>query len=307
MITKSDQLQPLLSIIVPNYNNAKFFCDCIESILTQTFKNYEIIICDDSSTDNSVELIQQYAEKYSYIRVIYHKKNIGISMNRHSGILLARGLYFTTLDSDDVYFDDMKLEKEMGIVTFYKEKKNQIVCAFSKVASLDKDLNYIRDQWPEDKIKEGYIFNEILSRSAMIPRDYVVATEAYFTAGQYDRQFNLYEDWDLKIRIAKRCDFYFTGIYGTGYRKHGKGLSNISTPKNINALGKVFDKNFHLVVNNDKARIKEIFVLYIQQMRLTYTHSLKKEFRTYNLAQKIIHVSTFIEILYNNYLLSVKR
>jgi len=307
MITKSDLLQPLLSIIVPNYNNTKFLCDCIESILAQTFKNYEIIICDDCSTDNSVELIQHYAEKYPCIQTIFHKENIGISMNRHSGILKAKGLYFTTLDSDDIYFDKKKLEKEMKIVTFYREKKNQIVCAFSKIALLDKDLNYVRDQWPEEKINEGNIFNEIISRSAMIPRDYIVAIDAYFAAGQYDRQFNLYEDWDLKIRVAKKYDFYYTGIHGTGYRKHGNGLSNISTEKNIRILKKVFNKNFHLVETNNKSIIKRNFNNFTQSIRLNHINSLSKTISTYNFKLKTIHSFIYIRILINKYLYSIKK
>jgi len=284
-----------------------FLDDCINSVLNQTYRNYEIIICDDCSTDNSVEIIQQYAEKNTCIRVIYHKKNIGISMNRHSGILMARGLYFTALDSDDIFFDVQKLEKEMEIVKFYKEKKNQIVCAFSKIAMLDKDLNYLRDQWPESKIMEGFIFNEIISRSAMIPRDFIVATEAYFAAGQYDRQFNLFEDWDFKIRLAKKYNFYFTGIYGTGYRRHGEGLSNISFAKRINTLNKVFNKNFYLVEKGDKVKVKKTFDLFIQPIRLRYINSLKEILAASNFWNKIIHANLYFVILYNKYLFAISR
>ncbi len=63
-----------LSIIIPYYNGARYIDDCLNSILAQTFSNYEIIICDDCSTDNSVNIIQQYVSKYSFIKAIYHKK-----------------------------------------------------------------------------------------------------------------------------------------------------------------------------------------------------------------------------------------
>lgn len=256
-----------------------FLDDCLNSILNQTFTNYEIIICDDCSTDNSVKLIQQYALKYSFIRTIYHTKNIGISMNRNSGLLLARGLYFTTIDQDDIYMDIQKLEKEMDIVKYYKEKENKIVCAFSKIAILDKDLNYLSDQWPESKIVEGYIFNEIITRSVMIPRDYIVAREAYLAVGQYDKLVKLYEDWDLKIRLAHKYDFYFTGIYGTGYRRHGQGFSNVSIPQNIRALKKVFNKNIHLVLVSYKQEVEIKFASFLNKMKERIIKNLKQEYK----------------------------
>jgi glycosyltransferase involved in cell wall biosynthesis len=298
---------PKLSIIIPNYNNYIFLNECLESILAQTFRNYEIIICDDCSTDNSFSLIEQYAKRYNFIRTIYHKKNIGIAKNRNSGIQIAKGQYITVLDSDDIYYDSHKLEKEMEIVEYYKETENKTVCAFSKIAMLDKNLNFIRDQWTEDKIKEGYIFNEILSRTAMIPRDYILTSEAYKIVGKYDALCQPYEDWDLKIRIAKKYDFYYTGIYGTGYRKHGNGLSNISTEKNIRILKKVFNKNFHLVETNNKSLIKRNFNNFTQSIRLNHINSLSKTISTYNFKLKTIHSFIYIRILINKYLYSIKK
>jgi len=293
---------PLLSIIIPNYNNAGFLKDCIGSILGQTFTNYEIIITDDCSTDNSIQIIDEYTKHYDFIHAIYHKRNVGISANRHSGIIEARGDYFTVLDSDDIYYDPRKLEKEMELIIYYKTKENKNICAFSKIAQLDKELNFIRDHWPENKIKVGYIFNEIIARTSMIPRDFIVATDAYFEVGPYDKVFSLYEDWDLKIRLAHKYDFYYTGIYGTGYRKHGTGLSQVNVYNHIKYLKMVFKKNYILIDADKRTSIKRAFYNFIHSKRSGYIKSLEQNLLSGKIKGQPSKVSIWIEIYWNKWM-----
>jgi glycosyltransferase involved in cell wall biosynthesis len=307
MIMKSDST-PLLSVIVPNFNNEQYLGNCLDSILGQTFTDLEIIIADDCSTDNSATIIKCYTGQYPNIRAIYHKKNIGVAENRHSGILQARGRYFTVLDSDDIYYDQLKIETEMELVTRYEKTENRIVCAFSKIAVLDKDLNYIRDQWPESRIKEGDIFNEVISRSAMIPRDYIVATAAYFSVGKYDKTCQPYEDWDLKIRLAKKFHFCYTGIYGTGYRKSGVGLSYISIPNHIKILRKVFNKNVILVEEDKRDSVINTFGLHIQSLQRSYVQSMKKKLPvSWNFISRVISIYLYARIIFVSKWFSLRK
>ena len=91
---------PLISVIVPVYNVEEYLKKCVDSIINQTYKNLEIILVDDGSTDNSSLICDTYAEKYEQIKVI-HKKNGGLSDARNVGIDLAKGEYLTFIDSDD--------------------------------------------------------------------------------------------------------------------------------------------------------------------------------------------------------------
>lgn len=91
---------PLVSIIVPVYNSEKTLGRCIESILNQTYKEFELLLLDDGSTDSSGEICDTYAEKDARIRVI-HKENSGVSDTRNQGIAMAKGEYLQFLDSDD--------------------------------------------------------------------------------------------------------------------------------------------------------------------------------------------------------------
>lgn len=293
------QSSPELSIIIPNYNNAAFLDDSLQSILNQTFKDYEIIICDDCSTDNSIDILKSYAAKYPCIRYIVNKKNMGVAETRHSGILQAKGEYFTVLDSDDIFYDDRKLEKEMEIVKHFRQEYNKIVCAFSKIAILSEDLKYIKDQWPEDMIKQGYIFNEIIARSVMIPRDYIVATSAYFDVGKYDKHCTPFEDWDLKIRLASKYEYFYTGVYGTGYRRHPFGLSSIAHKLRTDSLNKVFEKNISLVTSkSDQARISAEFKEFMYKRDITRINYLK---RNTGVRSKKYKVFSDLSLYYNVY------
>lgn len=105
MISSSDNGNSLISIIVPVYNVKSFITVCIESIACQTYRNLEIILIDDGSTDNSGDICDEYALKDSRIKVI-HKKNGGLSDARNVGIDLAQGDYIAFIDSDDFIYPE---------------------------------------------------------------------------------------------------------------------------------------------------------------------------------------------------------
>jgi glycosyltransferase involved in cell wall biosynthesis len=249
------QIHPNLSVIVANYNNELYIRECLDSILNQTFKNLEIIVSDDASTDNSPSTIKEYEGKYpGVLKGIFCPVNRGVAQNRHEAILQAKSVYITTLDSDDYYYDAQKLEKEMALISHYKKEKGKDIIAFSNILLVKGDKTLIKAWGNPGNIKEGIVFYEIITRACMIPRDFIMKKAAYFEVGGYDFQFTIYEDWDLKIRLAKKYEFYYTGINGIGYRRHGTGLSAVPISQNIKWLKKVFKKNKGLI---DKTQKKE--------------------------------------------------
>lgn len=98
-------LSPIFSIIVPVYNVERYLRKCIESILNQSFANFELLLVDDGSTDNSGRICDEYANGDSRIKVI-HKVNEGVSIARNTGINMATGALVTFIDSDDWIEDD---------------------------------------------------------------------------------------------------------------------------------------------------------------------------------------------------------
>lgn len=95
----------LFSVIIPVYNTERYLVECVQSILKQDFKSWEIILVDDSSTDKSGEICDSFGEQNESIKVIHHERNCGVSVSRNSGINAARGKYIIFLDSDDYLFD----------------------------------------------------------------------------------------------------------------------------------------------------------------------------------------------------------
>ena len=96
----SDMKKGLISVVVPIYNLAEFLPKCLDSLLNQTFLNYEIILVDDGSMDESPSMCDKYAELYEKVSVV-HKKNGGLSSARNAGILIAEGEYIIFPDPDD--------------------------------------------------------------------------------------------------------------------------------------------------------------------------------------------------------------
>ena len=102
-------MDPIISIIVPIYNVGKYLPKCIESILNQTFKNFELILVNDGSTDNSGVVCDDYAKKDTRIKIV-HKSNGGVSSARNAGLYVAKGEYIGFVDPDD-YIDKNMYEK----------------------------------------------------------------------------------------------------------------------------------------------------------------------------------------------------
>ncbi|EOX4809590.1 glycosyltransferase [Vibrio alginolyticus] len=101
----------LVSVIMPTYNSTGTVVESIQSVLSQTYKNWELIIVDDRSTDNTWQVIQTYADKYDNIRVYQNKENLGAGASRNFAIKKARGRFIAFLDSDDLWTEDKLAEQ----------------------------------------------------------------------------------------------------------------------------------------------------------------------------------------------------
>lgn len=120
-------MKPLLTVIIPVYNVEKYLKRCVESVLAQDWKNYEILLVDDGSTDHSPQICDDYVKAYDFISVI-HKENGGLSEARNTGISLAKGEYVYFPDSDDwlepqtfAELGEMLESREFDIISFNRE------------------------------------------------------------------------------------------------------------------------------------------------------------------------------------------
>ena len=123
----------LVSIITPSYNSSRFIVECVNSVISQTFQNWEMIIVDDCSNDNSKDIISVLSAKDERIKSILLEENIGAAEARNIAIKQARGKYIAFLDSDDIWKKN-KLEKQ---ITFMND--NDIAFSFTSYQSISED------------------------------------------------------------------------------------------------------------------------------------------------------------------------
>lgn len=267
----------LISVIVPNFNNSLYIEECLLSIIRQTHKYIEIIIIDDVSTDDSVEIIKHYTAIDHRINSVFNVRNVGVAQNRHNAIMMSNGEFITTLDSDDILFREDKLEKELACLLARKSTDHDNVIVFSGIVLIDSGGDVIGKQ--HATIKEEMFLNDILSRTCMIPRDFLFTKEQYLKAGGFDNKIAIYEDWDLKIRLASENKFFYSGIDGIGYRRHGKGLSAISPLRHILWLNRIFVKNIGLLQFKSVRAVilfyKFLWKLFINYLRERYQKKIR--------------------------------
>ncbi len=268
--------RPLLSVVIPCYNVAPYLRQCLDSVLDQTWPNLEIIVSDDASTDESSAIIREYEARYpGQVRGIYRIQNRGLSFTRNDGVVHAQGEYLTFLDSDDFYYDRRKLEQELALVLSYREERGQEVVAYSQTVVTDETGRYLAPLQPPDQLKQGHIFEEILTLTTLSPYAFVIRRANFVSCGEYRPVVN--EDWDMVIRLAARYEFYLTELNGTAYRLRKGSLSTARYFNSPHQLWPVFCHHLERLVP-DTRRQEELayrFGLALQAVRERQEEEIK--------------------------------
>ncbi len=206
---------PKISAVMPFYNREKYIAQTIESVLNQTFTDFEFIVIDDGSTDTSAEIVQQFVDKDPRIILVKNDSNRGISYSRNRGNEMAQADLVAIVDSDDIYLPE-RFAKQYA----YMREHPEISIVGTHAHVIDEDgvrtgdqINYLSDQ--EKIIKTFFHYVPFLHSSVMYKRNCVVEI------GGYDGRFNMVEDMDLFYRLL------FSGKNGTNipeclfeYRRH---------------------------------------------------------------------------------------
>ncbi len=193
-----------VSIIIPTYNRSNSIIDSVESVLRQTFDDFEVIVVDDCSSDNTVELLSKVADPR--LRTIVHDRNKGAGAARNTGIRAATGKYIAFQDSDDEWLPT-KLAKQVAVL---KEKCAGWVAVYCGMLVV-RDINWHKEQrtnvryLPQDWLKKpgGDLHEGLLEHSFISTQTLVVRRDALHTAGEFDETLPALEDWDYIIRIAQ--------------------------------------------------------------------------------------------------------
>ena len=240
---------PTVSVIIHTYNNEKFIAETVESVLNQTYKDYEIIVVDDGSVDGTRDALMPYMQKIRY----HYKENGGIASAKNEGIKLSQTEYVAFLDHDDLWVSD-KLQLQMECFS----ENPQVGLVYAKYTSF-RDGKELRTK-PE-KGYSGWIFKELLAKSFIQTSTVVVKKECLNAVGPYDESFSLGDEYDMFLRISKKfqCGFVDKGL--TRYRVHETNASNndfLFDNENLGVYKKIYNNSTGLDGEEKKILRKRI-------------------------------------------------
>lgn len=191
--------EPLVSVIMPVYNSEKFVEQAVESVIKQTYRQWELIIINDSSTDNTRKVICNLAQKDERIRFYENEVNIGVSKTRNKAVNLARGEWVAFLDSDDMWAEE-KLQHQMELI----DKQNNVQLVFSGSAFVNENgkmADYVLHVPERIGYKDLLKQNLISCSSVLVKKEYV---KKYVMPGD-----KLHEDYTVWLRILQNEEYAY--------------------------------------------------------------------------------------------------
>ncbi len=184
-----------VSVIIPTYNRGYIIRRALQSVYNQTWKDFEIIVVDDGSTDNTRVILEEECLKHPNVKYIRHEVNKGVSAARNTGILHSKGEYIAFLDSDDRWFPT-KLREQLRVFQFDRE---EIGLVYTGYKWYEPNGNVI-DVIPK---YGGYVFNKLLSNNFIACSSVIVPRKVLDVVGLFDKHLITNQDYDMWLRIAR--------------------------------------------------------------------------------------------------------
>ena len=224
----------LVSVVIPAYNSQRYIPSCIDSVLNQSYDKIEVIIVDDGSTDDTINIISAY--KDDRIK-LFTQHNAGAAVARNYGVSNATGSWIAFVDSDDIWFPD-KLEKQMK------------QCA-NKVWS-HTDLYYLGDVYPENtratdftQKHSGNIFEPLLVENSIGTSSVVIKKGVFEEFGGFNSGYRALQDWDFWLRVASKYEVCYCDEALVYYRLHSTSISRNARrtlPFHLALINRVFSR-----------------------------------------------------------------
>lgn len=211
--------RPAVTVIALCYNHARFLHACLEGIRAQTCQDFELIVTDDCSRDNSAELIAAWlAEHYPDARFIRHTKNAGVCATLNEAVKSAQGEFISMIATDDVWAPD-KIERQLAAL---RAQPPEVAVLYSDAWQMDEEgaplpLRFIEHHRPGFTPPSGHVFPVLADGNFIPAMATLIRRSALAEVGFYDEQLT-YEDYDMWLRLAARYRFAFDPAPVAHYR-----------------------------------------------------------------------------------------
>ena len=273
---KNQEFKPLVTILINCYNSSNFISRAINSVINQSYQNWELIIWDDGSTDNTADVIESF--KDNRIKLFSQKKNRGLCYGRINAAKNINGSLVSILDSDD-FFDHEKILKQVNI---FKQNKNVVLCStWSNL--LDENLlikKKFESNLSNKELKKRLMFVNFFPHSSIMYKK-----AAALNVGWYSKNFEYSQDYDLTLKLLKKNEVYLIRENLTNIVQHQKTMSNSENFEKIRILEylKILSNNVKtLSVTKSEINIFENLIqlnlikLALNGMKKNFTSSLKE-------------------------------
>lgn len=223
--------EKLISIVLPVYNGAEHMACSIESVINQTYQNWELIIVNDCSTDNTLDIAESYQRKDPRIRVFSNKKNLKLPLTLNAGFAEAKGEYYTWTSDDNLYKPEAlsRLAREL-------EQDSDCVMVYSDCTDIDADGKEISSA---TRMEPKYImFGNVFGAS------FLYRAEVAKKVGTYDENLFLAEDYDYWMRIYRVGKIKHIKEFLYQYRRHAGSLSATKKAAINTQTYRALEKNF---------------------------------------------------------------
>lgn len=257
--------QPLVSVVIPTFNRGKCIADTIKSVANQTYSNFEIIVIDDCSTDNTKEIINSLC--YQNVRYFCLEHNSGAQVARNKGIKEAKGEWIAFLDSDDLW-DATKLMSQMKVAQQHDFKKHIVIHSDCIISS---EQGRIKKVW-NMPITNGYAYDLLLSRPSTLFPSILTSKQSLELIGLLDEEVVAYQEWDTSIQLAKICEFIHIQEPLFTYTQHQDETISKNKYKEILGYYYIINKYRAEIIKNSGSIWKEhIFIL----LKKCLVHNIK--------------------------------
>ncbi len=206
----------ICTIIMPSYNSEKYISNTIQSVLNQTFRNFELIIIDDESVDSSPKIIEKFAKSDERIIFLKNKKNLGVSVTRNIGLKQSRGRYIAFIDSDDEWFQE-KLEKQINIL----ESMKNVALVYSSYQIIDENDGVVKEKLVPKNVTFDNLLKENFICLSSICFDRRVLKDNFMSAKYFHEDFCF-----LLNGLRNNCIYYGISQVLTKYRVSRYGRSH---------------------------------------------------------------------------------
>ncbi len=226
--------KPLISINICSFNRANLIAKAIESALAQNYRNIEIIIVDDNSSDNTEEVVDSFISSNPNIFFYKNAGNLGITKNRNFALQKSKGKYIAVLDSDDYWLVENKLSEQVDFLE--QNPDHALVGTYTKVVDAnDLEIDKITPETTDEKIRSKILLQNQFTHSSVLFRKDALES--------YNEKYFIWEDLAAWLEIGKKYKFANLPKIYTAYKKHSTNISQTKKIKGVITLGKIIKDN----------------------------------------------------------------